>query len=293
MSEPPAAGFLPVDKPAGPTSHDVVAAARRILGERRIGHTGTLDPFASGLLLLVIGSATRLAEYTARLPKTYEAVMRLGRTTDTDDRTGAVLAETDEWRHLEPGTIRQALEQMVGTVAQVPPMYSARKVGGRRLYLAARKGEEVIRPAAEVHIHSIDIRQIAGPEVTFEVTCSSGTYIRAIARDAGANLGVGGSLVALRRTAIGPHRVENAVPVDCLDDPHRVAEAWIPPAAALAHLPAIRVDSAAARSLSHGQAIEVGADAQAGTTIVLSAGALVAVGEVAGGVLRPRKVLAS
>jgi tRNA pseudouridine55 synthase len=290
MNERPAAGFLPVDKPAGPTSHDVVAVARRTLRERRIGHTGTLDPFASGLLLLAIGRATRLAEYMSDLAKSYAATMRLGIVTDTDDRTGSTVATSDEWRALEPDGIRAALESLVGEIRQVPPMYSARKVGGRRLYALARDGIEVEREATPATIHSVEVTRIDGPIVAFEITCSTGTNIRSIARDTGNELGCGAHLVELRRTAIGPHRVENAVPLDDLEDAALVRRAWITPARALDHLPAVAIDADQARSLSLGRAITVPPGTCAGVAAALDHGELVAVGEVVGDALRPRKV---
>jgi len=290
MNERPAAGFLPVDKPAGPTSHDVVAIARRALRERRIGHTGTLDPFASGLLLLAIGWATRLAEYLSDLPKSYAATMRLGIATDTDDRTGRTVATSDEWRALEPLEIRASLESLVGEIQQVPPMYSARKVGGRRLYAMAREGVEVQREATPATIHSIEVTRIEGPVVAFEITCGTGTYIRSIARDTGIELGCGAHLVELRRTAIGPHRVQCAVPVDRLEDAALVKRAWVTPAHALAHLPAVDIDADQARSLAQGRAITVPPGTGAGVAAALEHGELVAVGEVVGDALRPRKV---
>ncbi|HEU0078306.1 MAG TPA: tRNA pseudouridine(55) synthase TruB, partial [Longimicrobiaceae bacterium] len=187
-------GVLPVDKPVGPTSHDAVAAVRRALRIRQVGHTGTLDPFASGLLLVCFGPATRLAEYLTPLPKTYRATMRLGEATDTDDRTGEVLARSDAWRELTEAQLRAALERQVGEIEQLPPRFSAKKVGGERMYAAARRGEEVVRTAVPVTIYAIRVIRIALPEVEFEVECGAGTYIRAIARDVGDALGVGGHL---------------------------------------------------------------------------------------------------
>jgi tRNA pseudouridine55 synthase len=291
MPELPAAGFVPVDKPAGPTSHDVVAMARLALRQRRIGHTGTLDPFASGLLLLAIGRATRLAEYLSDLPKSYSAVMRLGQTTDTDDRAGQVVTQTDDWSQLDPGTIREALAAMAGVMRQVPPMYSARKVGGRRLYAIAREGRQVERVATEVTIHSLEVTRIEVPDVAFEITCSTGTYIRSIARDIGSDLGVGAHLLELRRTAIGPHRVENAVALDHLDDFDAVRRVWVSPARALAHLPAIDIDDDETTALVQGRSIAVPPETGPGTTAALGHGELVAIGDVQAGSLRPRKVL--
>lgn len=287
-------GILPVDKPEGPTSHDGVAAVRRALGIRQVGHTGTLDPFASGLLLVCFGPATRLAEYLTALPKTYRAVMRLGESTDTDDRTGEVLTRSEGWRELAEEEVRAALARQVGTIRQLPPLYSAKKVGGERAYAAARRGEEVERTPVEVTVHRLEVLDVRLPEVEFEVEVSSGTYIRAIARDAGEALGVGGHLAALRRTRVGEHSVEEAVPLDALADAERVRRAVLEPARAVAHLPRLVVDEAGEKALSHGRPVPAAEGLPEGVPVaVLSAeGALLAVGERAGEAVRPRKVFA-
>ncbi|HWK88934.1 MAG TPA: tRNA pseudouridine(55) synthase TruB, partial [Longimicrobium sp.] len=161
-------GVLPVDKPAGPTSHDAVAAVRRALRTREVGHTGTLDPFASGLLLVCVGKATRLAEFITPLPKTYLATMRLGQATDSDDLTGAMTSESNAWRQLSPDAIERALAAQVGTIEQLPPAYSAKKVDGERMYAVARRGGEVERKPSTVTIQGIRIISIALPDVVFE-----------------------------------------------------------------------------------------------------------------------------
>lgn len=287
-------GVLPVDKPVGPTSHDAVAAVRRALCTRQVGHTGTLDPFASGLLLVCLGPATRLAEYLTPLPKTYRAVMRLGEATDTDDRTGEVVARSDAWRELTEARIRAALERQVGEIEQLPPRFSAKKVGGERMYAAARRGEEVERKPSRVVIHRIEVVEFRLPEVELEVECGSGTYIRAIARDAGEALGVGGHLSELRRTRMGAHSAEDAVPLDALGDAERVRSAVLPPAAAVAHLPRVTVDAAGAAALGHGRAVPAPDGAPEGVPLALLAadGTLLAIGERAGDRIQPRKVLA-
>jgi tRNA pseudouridine55 synthase len=248
-------GVLPVDKPAGPTSHDVVDAARRALGERRIGHTGTLDPFASGLLLLCVGPATRLAEYITGLPKSYRATARLGETTATADPEGEVTRTSDAWRALSEAVVRRAFEGHVGVREQRPPAFSAKKVGGERLYEKARRGEQVRAEPVPVCIHRLAVEEVDLPEVTFSLTCSSGTYVRAVARDVGDDLGVGGHLSALRRTAIGPHRVDEALALDDLEDPGRVTDALLSPLAALAHLRRIALDEAALGEVGHGRPV--------------------------------------
>jgi tRNA pseudouridine55 synthase len=279
-----------VDKPAGPTSHDVVAVARRALRTRRIGHTGTLDPFASGLLLLCVGPATRLAEYLTHLPKSYTAVLRLGEATDTLDRTGTVVARSDSWRRLTRAEVADALEGQLGRRLQVPPDYSAKKVGGERLYQRARRGETALAQAVEVEITSIRLVGWEAPDAEFEVTCSSGTYIRAIARDVGLGLGTYGHLVALRRTAIGPRSLAGAIPLEQLQQPGFVP-ALLSPRAALAHLPMLEVDDAAARAVRVGRVIAVPATLVGDAVLVLWHDRLLAVGEAHGGRLQPRKVL--
>ncbi|HET7322236.1 MAG TPA: tRNA pseudouridine(55) synthase TruB, partial [Longimicrobiaceae bacterium] len=162
-------GVLLVDKPVGLTSHDAVARARRALGTRKIGHTGTLDPFASGLLLLCIGSATRLSEQLTGLRKRYSATLKLGEATDTDDLTGEVVSRSDEWRELDETQIREALQAQTGEIQQLPPRYSAKKVAGERMYAAARRGEEVERTPVAVTVYDLRVTRIAPPEVDFEV----------------------------------------------------------------------------------------------------------------------------
>ncbi|HEX2188697.1 MAG TPA: tRNA pseudouridine(55) synthase TruB [Longimicrobiaceae bacterium] len=287
-------GVLPVDKPEGPTSHDAVAAVRRALRTRQVGHTGTLDPFASGLLLVCFGPATRLAEYLTALPKTYRATLQLGEATDTDDLTGETVARSDAWRSLPEERVREALASQAGERDQLPPRYSAKKVGGERMYAAARRGEEVERRPVRVVIHRLDVLEVRLPEVEFEVECGSGTYIRAIARDAGEALGVGAHLTRLRRTRVGRHGVEGAVPLDALGDAERVLEAALSPAASVAHLPRAEVDAAGAAAIGHGRAVPAPAGLPEGPPVaVLGAdGALLAVGERAGDRIQPRKVLA-
>lgn len=284
-------GILPVDKPEGPTSHDVVAQARRALGTRRIGHTGTLDPFASGLLLLCIGPATRVAEYLVGMDKSYQAVIRLGERTDTDDRTGTVLSATEEWRELQLESVRAAAAEFQGELAQVPPAYSAKKVEGERMYERARRGQAVDLPPVPVTVYRLTILSMALRDITVEIDCSSGTYIRSIARDLGERLGVGAHLAALRRTRIGSHEVSEAIPVTALDDADAVRRAWIPAVQALGHFQQVEVSPAQAREIGHGGPVAAPASVTGGAAVAITlAGELIAIGEVAGGMLRPRKV---
>ena len=285
-------GVLPVDKPVGPTSHDAVAAVRRALRTREVGHTGTLDPFASGLLLICLGPATRLAEYLTGLPKTYVATMRLGETTDTDDLTGEVVSLSVAWAGIGGAAVEAALASQVGTIEQLPPLYSAKKVDGERMYAAARRGEAVERKPSTVTIHSIRVLSIDLPDVVFVVECGAGTYIRAIARDVGEALGVGGHLRALRRTRVGIHSVEGAVPLEALGDEERVRAAVIPPLEAVSHMPRLVVDESGIAALRHGRAVPAADDLPEARPVAIASaeGELLAIGERAGREVRPRKV---
>ncbi|MDB4947360.1 MAG: tRNA pseudouridine synthase [Gemmatimonadetes bacterium] len=287
-------GVIAIDKPVGPTSHDAVAAVRRALKTREVGHTGTLDPFASGLLLICVGKATRLAEYLTGMPKRYVATMRLGAATDTDDLTGETVSTSDAWPSLSVDAIREALGRQVGTIEQVPPAYSAKKVDGERMYAVARRGGEVKRKPVTVTIHSIDLLDVRLPEVEFAVECGSGTYIRAIARDVGAALGVGGHLSALRRTHVGPHDVAHAVPVDRLDEVEAVARAMLTPAEAVSHMPSITLTDDERTAIGFGRVVAARPELPEGVPVAfLSAdGELLAIGERAGEHVRPRKVFA-
>lgn len=282
-------GVLPVDKPEGPTSHDVVARARRALGERRIGHTGTLDPFATGLLLLCVGRATRLAEYLTAQDKTYVAVARLGQETDTEDRHGVVVAESGGWRDLERSHVEEAVSAFLGEGEQVPPQYSAKKVDGEAMHRRARRGEHVELAPRPIRIEEVEVLEWTPPALTFRVRCSSGTYVRSLARDLGKVLGVGAHLTSLRRTAIGTVDVACALPLEDLESPGRVEAALMDPLAALAHLPRIDVDARQARALEQGRPLPGGFPDGAPVVVVHEA-CLLAVADVAGGVLRPRKV---
>jgi tRNA pseudouridine55 synthase len=289
----PAGFVLPVDKPEGPTSHDVVGSARRALGERRVGHSGTLDPFASGLLLLCVGRATRLSEYLTGLDKAYEAKAVLGVATDTLDRDGAVVARSDAWHMLDAAAVSSALDAFRGDIQQVPPQYSAKKVEGIAMHRRARRGEHVELEPCTVTIHDIALTGFEAPEVRFRVRCSSGTYVRALARDLGESLGVGAHLTGLRRTSIGTFDVADAVALAALDDATAVARARISPAEALAHLPSLRVEEATARRLAQGQRVRLDDAPDGALVAVLDPTGLCAVAEVAGGVVRPQKVFAS
>ncbi len=257
--------ILLVDKPGGMTSHDVVARARRALGTRKIGHAGTLDPMATGLLILGVDGATRLLTFIVGLDKTYEATIRLGVSTDSDDADGEVTATTDA-AHLTPEAIAQAIARLTGVISQVPSTVSAIKVGGRRAYDLARAGEEVELKAREVTVSRFDVRaeRREGGVVDLDVVvdCSSGTYIRALARDLGAALGVGGHLTALRRTRIGSFDVADAAPADAIADAVQLS----PAATAAAVLGRLDVSADEARDLRHGKRLTGAADRIPGRT---------------------------
>jgi len=243
-----------VDKPEGWTSHDAVARLRTILGESRVGHAGTLDPFASGLLLMGEGRATGLLGILSLLPKRYRARARLGVVTDTQDPTGAVLRVSS--RIPEVREIEAALARFRGSFAQRPPLYSAIKVGGQRLYEAAREGREVEREERPVRVYALALTDAALPEITLDVTVSRGTYVRTLAHDLGEVLGCGAHLVELRRLATGPFDVEAAL--SCSREAGRPAGDFraraIPPERAVAFLPRCVLDLDEAARLKHGQA---------------------------------------
>jgi tRNA pseudouridine55 synthase len=280
-------GVLPIDKPVGPTSHDIVGIARRSLHTRRIGHTGTLDPFASGLLLLCVGRATRIAEYLTGMPKRYRAVMRLGTVTDTDDGTGAILATQDP-ASITTAQVEDALAAQRGDILQTPPPYSAKKRDGVRAYELARAGNAVHLEPVPVTVHELALLRHDGADVELDVMASSGTYIRAIARDVGAALGVGAHLVSLRRTAIGTYRVEDALPLEALDDAERVRTALVAPADALPGFGRLDLGEAEVVEIRHGRPVR--AAVPDGMLVLTHDGELAALGIAAGGVVRPKKV---
>ncbi len=211
----PVDGVLLVDKPTGPTSHDVVNIIRRLTGIKRIGHSGTLDPLASGLLILCLGRATRLVEYLVGLDKVYLAEIHLGKETETYDGQGQVTRERKV--ELAVDQVRNALRQFTGDIVQVPPLYSAVKVNGLPLYKHAWKGEPVERPSRQVTVHQINLLAWNPPYLRTEIHCSSGTYIRTIAHDLGQLLGCGAHLSALRRLKIGASHVDAAIPLAHLE----------------------------------------------------------------------------
>ncbi|HEY0006235.1 MAG TPA: tRNA pseudouridine(55) synthase TruB [Pyrinomonadaceae bacterium] len=320
-------GVLIIDKPAGLTSHDVVARVRRILGERRVGHTGTLDPFATGVLVLLVGRATRLAQFLSGAEKEYQAVVRLGYATETGDATGRprlAPGESESAAGAKPDIeaaaalsleqIEAALAGLRGESEQMPPMYSAKKVAGKKLYELARRGEEIERRAVPVTIYELEAVEIEGEllksredgtrEMGLRVVCSAGTYIRVLAEDLGRSLGTAAHLSLLRRTRAGQFKIEDAARLEELAEragAGRLAGLILSPGAALSRLPALHLTGEDARRVRHGMALGAGAfpdhDWQDGEPVRLfdEQGQLMAVGvyEAASERLRPRVVLAA
>jgi tRNA pseudouridine55 synthase len=272
-----------VDKPAGITSHDAVDKVRRRLGIRQVGHTGTLDPFATGLLVVLLGRATRLARFVEGQPKTYLATARLGIRTDTDDLTGAVLTQVSH--QIAEEALQPALEEFLGVHRQRPPRYSAKRVEGERSYRLARRGAPVDPADVVITVHRIELLGYDYPDLTFRATVSAGTYLRAIARDLGERLGVGAHLTALRREAIGSLLVTDAVEL------HSVGPTAVVPAGqVLTHLPMLELDEVTRRAVAHGRPIP-GDSGGADHAALIHEGELVAVAKAEGGWLRPTVVL--
>ena len=265
-------GITIIDKPAGPTSHDVVARVRRILRERRVGHTGTLDPFATGVLVVLVGRATRLAQFLAGAEKEYQAVVRFGYATDTGDATGKPRpggrVHTTAWSDEQ---IEAALGSLRGHIKQVPPMYSAKKIGGQKLYDLARRSVEVERAAVPVMIRELEVVRRAEREgallsrnddgtvdLAVRVVCSAGTYVRVLAESIGERLGADAHLAFLRRTRAGAFDVEEAVSLDRLQaitEAGEEANPLLPPDAALSQMPFVHLSGEEVRRTRHGVAL--------------------------------------
>jgi tRNA pseudouridine55 synthase len=292
-------GLAVVDKPAGMTSHDVVAACRRVFGQKRVGHAGTLDPDATGVLLVGLGRATRLLQFQSGLPKCYQAEVVLGVTTTTLDAGGEVTGRWDQ-RNVGLEDARLAAAGLTGTIWQVPPMVSAVKVGGRRLHSLARQGVEVERAARQVTVSrfAVDLMEAGsadgGPVLDVTVECSSGTYVRVLAADLGAALGGGAHVRRLRRTAVGPWTLDTAVALEALS-----AEVVMPPAASLPWLDPVVVSGRRAEEVAHGRMLDrdaLGVEGSGPWRVVSAGGDLLAVyvehGGEADGRVKPAVVLA-
>ncbi len=305
-------GALIIDKPAGITSHDVVARVRRAAGIRRVGHAGTLDPFATGVLVVCIGRAARLVRYLVGLDKEYIATVRLGFATDTQDATGKQITPLRTSNELSLEGIRTVLGQFIGPQLQIPPMFSAKKIGGEKLYRAARAGREVEREPVNIIVYSIDLIEDGGAAMNVNedgtcdfrarVRCSSGTYVRTLANDIGDRLGVGAHLAGLRRTAVGQFGLACALTLDEVDtmDHDDLSKSLISPSDLLSHLPLIRLGEDDIRRVANGRAVgvpdhetAVGRSSELPLRLCDSAGELVAVGhyDPTLGLARPDVVL--
>ncbi len=293
-------GGLVVDKPAGPTSHDVVAVVRRALGQPRIGHTGTLDPLATGVLMLLLGRATRLAQFLASDEKTYLATIQFGQATSTYDAAGdpvgpAIAADIDR------AALDAALARFRGRFLQTPPAVSAKRVGGHRAYDLARRDTPVVLKPIEVKVTDLSVVACEGSRADVRVACSAGFYVRSLAHDVGASLGVGAHLAALRRERSGRFLLEHAVSLDrVLEAPEAVASRVVPMAELLPDFPAVTVPAETSARIGHGQAVAwpPSAGAREGTLaggqpvrILDEAGRLLAVAEAKAGLLHPALVL--
>jgi tRNA pseudouridine55 synthase len=310
-------GALIIDKPAGITSHDVVARVRKIVGERRVGHTGTLDPFATGVLVLLLGRATRLAQFLSGAEKEYEAAIRLGYATDTGDDTGQRVTEAhakaQSAQRLRKAEIEDAMASLRGEIEQTPPMYSAKKVDGRKLYELARRGEEIQRKPLRVKISKFELLSQLSDSLTangketcdlrVRVGCSAGTYIRVLAEDLGRRLGVGAHLIELRRMRAGLFSVGDAITLEELAEltaSESLPRVLISPNDAVSHLPSIELHEDQARRTLNGIDLRINLDEAAawsdGDSVrMTSRGELIAVGRfgAAVGVLHPAVVLGS
>jgi len=288
----PPSGILLVDKPVGPTSHDVVGKIRKAAQIRKVGHAGTLDPSASGLLLLLLGSATRLSEYFLGMDKEYEATVHLGVETVSHDREGEIVSEDSGWKDVRIDELEIALDLLRGRISQRPPVYSAKKIQGEAAHRRVRRGEEVKLEPVEVEVYDLTVLEVELPRVRLEVRCSSGTYIRALARDLGRSLKVGGHLSALRRTAIGPFSGSSASSLDALSDPEAIRANLLPPALALAHFPSFEVGPEDAARIRQGRFLPIHRTEvpEEAPVRVLLDGKLLAVATREGDRLRPRKV---
>jgi tRNA pseudouridine55 synthase len=253
-------GFVVIDKPAGITSHDVVSRVRRLLGTRKVGHTGTLDPFATGVLPVAVNDGTKAIPFLDEGEKTYQALLRFGVTTDTLDMTGTILSQADP-SHLSQELLLNTFTAFTGAITQIPPMYSAIKQNGQPLYKLARQGVEVERKVREVEIHALELLSFALPHASLRVVCSRGTYVRTLADDIGRLLGCGAALQELRRTTSGPFRIEAAVSLTELEQlagEGRAHEVCVSPLAALSHLPELRLNERGLTQVSFGRALHAG-----------------------------------
>lgn len=291
---PGRSGVLVVAKAAGMTSFDVVARARTRLGVRRVGHTGTLDPDAVGVLPLLIGEATKLVPYLADWDKEYVVTVRFGVRTDTQDLGGRVLA-TSAVPPLSHEELVRATRRFVGRIRQVPPMYSALHYGGRRLYQWAREGREVPREPRDVFVQAITVGEVRPPTATLTIACGKGMYVRALAADLGEALGCGAAVERLERSRVGPFGLEAALAASELASAptDTVWARVLPPEAALAGWPVVRLDPRAVNAFRHGQSVDATPSAPGGRLVAVheAAGGLLGIGEVIDGRVKPARIL--
>jgi tRNA pseudouridine55 synthase len=295
-------GILVVDKPVGLTSHDVVDIIRRGTNIRRAGNTGTLDPRASGVLVVLIGPAVRLSEFVSASDKRYQAILRLGGATDTYDAEGRFTQQSTTPVNVTEQQFNEVLQRFVGEIEQTPPAYSAVKLHGRKAYEMAREGEEVELAPRKINVYHLEILEWAPPEVVIDVHCSSGTYVRSLANDVGTALGCGAYLVGLRRTKSGRFTLRDATPLRKLQEAF-TAGSWyqylIPAAEALAEWPAVELNPDQVEEVKHGHRAKAAADAKPGLVRGISmAGELIAImdlvtGEDSSPEWQPKKVFYS
>ncbi len=288
-------GFLNIHKPLGITSHDVVNNVRRLtirdFQSKKVGHAGTLDPLAEGVLIVCVGDATRLSDYVMHQTKVYRAKIHLGIETETYDAEGQIVSSVDA-THVSCDAIEKALRAFVGDIQQVPPIYSAIKKDGKKLYELARAGQEVVVEPRSVHIERITLLSFESPFVTIDIECGAGTYIRSLAHDLGAALGVGAHLAALIRTRSGQFDVENAVMLDVLAASEQWTNYIIAPYIALEAYPQFIVTEEQARELSFGRAIPIQQSDIETCMVYLSDHQLIAVASIEDNLLKPQKVFA-
>ena len=282
-------GILAVDKPLGWTSHDVVARVRRVAGQKQVGHAGTLDPLATGVLLLLLGKATKLSPYLMYSQKEYCAEVVLGATTDTDDGEGALAEQADP-----SGATREKIDEVIsrflGTIQQVPPRYSAVRRGGKKLYVLARRGEVVEPEPREVVVYGIVLERWECPRLRLHVRCGAGTYIRSLARDIGAALAVGGYLHALRRTQSGTFTIAECARLDSITDQDALTRALLPPDRAVISMPAAVLPEDQARAICMGQAVPLPRPVHGSMRVYDPAGRLIALAEGVEEQIRPFRV---
>lgn len=294
MAEAGHTGFLNLNKPLRWTSHDAVARVRHryrtLTGCKKVGHAGTLDPLASGVLVLCLGKATRLSSYVMHTDKHYQAEITLGKTTASYDAEGEVITVSDT-SHITLSAIQDVLRQFIGDIQQVPPMYSAVKVGGQKLYQLARQGKSVKRQARQAHIHAIEILSWSSPVIELDVRCSSGTYMRSLAHDIGRALHAGAYLSALRRVASGHFKIGDSITLDKITDGDEWLKHIIPPHAALKHQPGLTLNASEIQRIQKGQFIRRRTDLSADQVFAFTSDKqLVAILKPQGQLWKPHKV---